>query len=176
MILMVSGNELDPICGSLARVVALTHALWDTWMPHATMVNKCVRVAHEEQRETARSWLSVKGLFGAVVATLKRVQWTTTLERHRALLVRGARARIACISSLEKATRAWQWRRVALHCFRDAAARTDQLAAHDEEACCRLVIVDGQWSQLLKCRAAQTLSPLCDPLAREDRFLCSQCC
>ena len=38
---------------SLAPVIALLHAVWDGWMPLATMA-KCVRKAQLEQRENAR--------------------------------------------------------------------------------------------------------------------------
>ena len=61
---------------SPAPVIALTHAFWDGWMPQATMA-KCVKAAQNEQRDSARPWTVVKGPFGAVVATLKRMQWTT---------------------------------------------------------------------------------------------------
>ena len=54
---------------SLAPVIA--RALWDGWMPLATMA-KCVRAAQLEQRKSARPWTAVRGPFGAAVATLKR--------------------------------------------------------------------------------------------------------
>ena len=58
MMLMMAVNELNPMFGSLAPVIALTHALWDGWMPQATMAKS-----------------AVKG--PAAVATLKRMYWTT---------------------------------------------------------------------------------------------------
>ena len=63
MVLMKAGNELDPVFDSLAPVITLTHALWDGWMPLATMA-KCVRTAQLEQRENARPWTAVKGRLG----------------------------------------------------------------------------------------------------------------
>ena len=55
MVLMAAGSELNPI----APVIALKHALWDKWMPHATMA-KCITVAQHEQLDSARSWAAVK--------------------------------------------------------------------------------------------------------------------
>ena len=55
VVLMMAGSELDPVFDSLAPVIALTHAVWDRWMPLATM-EKCVRKAQLEQRENAPSW------------------------------------------------------------------------------------------------------------------------
>ena len=60
MVLMMSGNELDPVFDSLAPVIALTHALWDGWMPLATMA-KCVKTAQLEQRDSTRPWTALKG-------------------------------------------------------------------------------------------------------------------
>ena len=74
IVLMTAGDQLDPVFDSLAPVVALTHALWDGWMPQATMA-KCDSKAQAEQRDNARPWTTVKGPFGAAVATLKRLQW-----------------------------------------------------------------------------------------------------
>ena len=37
MVLMMAGDELDPVFDPLASVNALAHALWDGWMPQATM-------------------------------------------------------------------------------------------------------------------------------------------
>ena len=53
MVLMMAGNELHLVFDPLAPVIALTHALWDGWMPQATMA-KCVRTAQLEQRNDAR--------------------------------------------------------------------------------------------------------------------------
>ena len=50
MVLMMAGNELDPLFDILAPVIALTHPLWDGWMPLAT-VAKCVKTAQLEQRD-----------------------------------------------------------------------------------------------------------------------------
>ena len=75
MVLTMTRDELDPVCDSLAPVIALAHALWDSLMPQATMA-KCVRTAQLEQRNIARPWTAVNGQFGAAVATLKRMQWT----------------------------------------------------------------------------------------------------
>ena len=63
MVLMAAGDQLDPVFDSLAPVIALTHALWDGWMPQATMA-KCVSKAQAEQRDSARPWTAVKGPFG----------------------------------------------------------------------------------------------------------------
>ena len=49
-VLMMAGDELDPVFDSV--VIALTHALWDGWMPQATMA-MCVRTAQLEQRINA---------------------------------------------------------------------------------------------------------------------------
>ena len=35
MVLMTTGNELDPVFDFLAFVIAVRHALWDGWMPLA---------------------------------------------------------------------------------------------------------------------------------------------
>ena len=57
----------------LPDTLALTHAVWDRWMPLAT-VEKCVRKAQLEQRENAQPWAAVRGPLGADVATLARMQ------------------------------------------------------------------------------------------------------
>ena len=67
MVLMTAGNVLDPVFDSLVPVIALTHALWDGWMPVATLA-KCVKTAQIEQRDSARTLAAVKG------ATVKRMQ------------------------------------------------------------------------------------------------------
>ena len=56
-------------------LIARTHTLWDTTMPHATK-DKCVKEAQHEQFDNARPSAAVKGPSGAAVATLKRMQWT----------------------------------------------------------------------------------------------------
>ena len=45
---------------SLAPVITLVDALWDGWMPLATMA-KCIKAAQNEQRDSARSWTAVTG-------------------------------------------------------------------------------------------------------------------
>ena len=50
MVLMMAGDELDPVFGSLAPVIELTRPLWDGWMPLATMA-KCIKAAQTEQRD-----------------------------------------------------------------------------------------------------------------------------
>ena len=44
-------------------------------MPPATMA-ECIKAAQNEQRDNTRPWAAVQGPFGAVVATLKRLQRT----------------------------------------------------------------------------------------------------
>ena len=73
MVLMTAGNELDLVFYSSAPVIALTHALWDGWMPLATMA-ECIKAAQTEERESAQPQAVVIEPFGAVVATLKRLQ------------------------------------------------------------------------------------------------------
>ena len=121
MVLMVAGSELDPIFDSLTPVIALTHAVWDRWMPLDTMA-KCVRKAQLEQRENARPWTAVKGPFGAAVATLARMQWTIFEHDLSLWCMHDGRIvdpRRVCPHSLRillnNAARAWQCRRVALH-------------------------------------------------------------
>ena len=89
MVLITSESELDPIFDSLASVITLTHALWDSWMPLANH-GQCMKVAKDEQRDNARPWTFVKGPFGAAVATLARLQWTI-LERDPFSLVHDGR-------------------------------------------------------------------------------------
>ena len=73
---------------------------------------------------------------------------------------------------LKKAARACQWRRVALHegheCLDRGAVVTPMFAAlsssrlsAQEQTHMRSFVVDGQWTQRRKYRAAKTLSPLC---------------
>ena len=121
MVLMMAGNELDLVFDSLAPVIALTHALWDGWMPLATMA-KCARAAQLEQRNSARPRTAVKGPFGAAVAILKRMQWTIVEHDPFLWCMNDGRIvdpRRVCRHSmqtlLKKASRVWQWRRVALH-------------------------------------------------------------
>ena len=87
--------------------------------------------------------------------------------------------------------RAWQWRRVALHegyegCDRGAvvaplfAALYSPRLSTQEQAYLRSVVVDGQWTQRHKYRAAKTLSPLCALCSSEEgslihrHFRCSE--
>ena len=92
---------------------------------------------------------------------------------------------------LNKAARAWQWRRVALHEGYDGLIRgavvtplfaglsSSWLSAH-EQAHLRSVVVDGQWTQQRKYRVAKTLSPLCALCGSEEcslihrQFRCSE--
>ena len=53
MVLMMTGDELDPVFDSLAPVIVLTRALWDGWMPKATMA-KCVRTALDCRERSVR--------------------------------------------------------------------------------------------------------------------------
>ena len=158
MVLMVAGSELDPVFGSLAPVIAFTYAVWDRWMPLATMA-KGVRKAQLEQRENARPWTAVKGPSGAAVATLARMQWTI-LEHDPFLWCmhdgRIVDPRRVCPHSvrvlLNNAARAWQWRRVALHEGYEglscgavvaplfAALCSSRLSAHEQFTCARLLL------------------------------------
>ena len=72
MVLMAVRSELGMVFDSLAPVVALSHAVWNAWMPQAA-VAKCIKVAQQEQRDSARRWAAVKGPFGSAVATSKGV-------------------------------------------------------------------------------------------------------
>ena len=121
MVLIMAGNELDPVFDSLAPVIALTHALWDGWMPLATMA-KCIKTAQLEQRDSTRPWTAAKGPFGAPVATLKRMQWTVLEHGPFLWCMHDGRIvdpRRVCPHSmhilLKRTARAWQWRRAALH-------------------------------------------------------------
>ena len=81
---------------------------------------------------------------------------------------------------LKKAARAWQWRCDALHEGCEgfdrgavvaplfAALHNPRLSAQ-EQANLRSVVVDGQWTQPRKYRAAKTLSPLCALCSSEER-------
>ena len=178
-------TELDPVFDSLASVIALAHALWDGWMPQATKA-KCVRTAQLEQRNNARLWTAVKGPFGAAVATLKRMHWTI-LEHDPFLWCmhdgRIVDPRRVCPHSmhtlLKKAVRALQWRHVALHEGYEgfdrgavvappfAALYSPRLSA-PKQAYLRSVVVDGQWTQQRKYRAAKTLSPPCVLCSSEE--------
>ena len=75
MVLMIAGSELDPVFDSLAPVIALTHAVWDRWMPLATMENASGKRSLSNARTHGRG-AAVKGPFGAAVATLARMHWT----------------------------------------------------------------------------------------------------
>ena len=75
----------------LAPVVALSHALWDNWMPHITIA-KCISIAFEEQSENSPPWLSgafwyCRGNAESCAIHLSRAPG--------ALLIRGTRARSA---------------------------------------------------------------------------------
>ena len=39
MVLLAAGPTVDPIFGTLAQILASTHALWDAWMPQS-MIRK----------------------------------------------------------------------------------------------------------------------------------------
>ena len=176
MVLMMAGSELDPVFDSLAPVIALTDAVWDRWMPLATM-EKCVRKAQVEQRENARPWAAVKGPFGAAVATLARMQWTI-LEHdpflwcmHDGRIVDPGRV---CPHSmrilLNEAARAWQCQPWS---GRNAPVRRAEqlpLSTH-EQGYLRSVVVGGQWTQQRKHRAAKTLSSLCALCGSEEGSL-----
>ena len=95
----------------------------------ATMA-KCVKVAQHEQFDNARPWAAVRGVFGAAVATLKRMQWT--VFEHDPLLWcmhdgRVVDPRRTCPQSvhilLRKAAVAWPWRR----CMRATSALAVEL-------------------------------------------------
>ena len=64
MMLMTTGNELDPVFDSLLPVIAWVDAvgLWPS-------------ASRRRRTSSAQSWTVVKGSFGAVVTTLKRMQW-----------------------------------------------------------------------------------------------------
>ena len=116
----------------------------------------------------------MKGRFGELFATLKRMQWTI-LEHDPYLSCthdgRIVDPRRVCPHSmhtlLKKAARAWQWEREALHSSRSSAHL-------------RSVVVDGQWTQRRKYRAAETLSPICALCSSEEgslihrHFRCSE--
>ena len=125
---MAAGSDWDPVYDSLAPVVALTHASLGH-LDAATMA-KCVKVAQHEQFDNARPWAAVKGVFGAAVATLKRMQWT--VFEHDPLLWcmhdgRVVDPRRTCPQSvhilLRKAAVAWPWRR----CMRATSALAVEL-------------------------------------------------
>ena len=128
------------------------------WAQLATM-DKRIKVAQQEQRDRARLYGAVKGLFGAAVKTLKRMQWTILED---VLVGRVVDPRRVCPQST---TLAWQWRRVALHeghAFLDRgavlallfAALHRPLIIMQEQAYLLSVIVDGRWTELRKYRAA----------------------
>ena len=188
MVLMAAGEQLDPIFDSLAPIVALTHAVWDNWMPQAAMA-KCLSKARDDQRDNLRPWTAVKGPFGAAVATLKRLQWVI-LERDPFLWCmhdgRVADPRRVCPHSmlllLRRAAQAWQWRRVALHEGYESLSRGAVFAplfralhsselSMAEKAYLRSAVVDGQWTQQRKFRAGRTWSPLCMSCGSEEGSL-----
>ena len=144
---------------------------------------KCVSAAQNEQRDSARLWTSMKGPFGSVVATLKRMQWT--ILEHSPLLWCMQDGRIVdprrvCPRSmhilLKKAARAWQWRRVALRegcegLDRGAVFAPRSAALHSPLLSTPSVIVDGQWTQLRKHRAVRTLAAMCALSGSEEGSL-----
>ena len=91
---------------------------------------------------------------------------------------------------LKKAARAWQWRRVAhedcegLDRGADVAplfaALYSPRLSTQEQSFLRSVVVDGQWTQRRRYRAAKTLSPLCALCGSEEgslihrHFRCSE--
>ena len=150
---------------------------------------KCVSKAQAEQRDTARPWTAVKGPFGAAVATLKRLQWVILEHDPFLWCMQDGRVvdpRRVCPHSmlilLRRAAKAWQWRRVALHegykaLDRGAVFGPLYAALHSpklnmpEKACLRSVVVDGQWTQQRKFRAARAMSPLCALCGNEEGSL-----
>ena len=148
-----------------------------------------VRQAAQLERNSARSWTAVKGPFCAAVATMKRMQrWCM----HDGRIVDPRRV---CSHSthtlLKKAARVWQWRRVALHAGCEGLDRGAVVAplfaalcsprlSTQEQAYSRSVVVDGQWTQRHKYRAAKTLSPTCALCSSEEgtlihrHFRCSE--
>ena len=160
MVLMMAGNELDPLFDFLAPVIALTHPLWDGWMPLATLA-KCVKTGQLEERDSTPPRTTVKGPFGAAAATLKRMQWTICEHdpflwcMHDGRIVDPRRVyRHSMHILLKKAARAWQWRRVVFHEVHEgldsgavvaplfAALYSPRLSAQGQ-AHLRLVVVDG---------------------------------
>ena len=134
--------------------------------------------AQTEQRDSARPWTAVKGPFGAAVATLKRLQWVILEYDPFLWCMQDGRIvdpRRVCPHSmlilLRRAARAWQWRRVALHegykgLDRGAVFGPLYAAMHSpklsmpEKAYLRSVVLDAQWTQQRKFRAARAMSPL----------------
>ena len=176
----------------MAPVIALTHALWDGWMPVATLA-KCVKTAQIEQRDSARTLATVKRPFSAVVATVKRMQRMIFQNdpflwcMHHNRIVDPRRV---CPHSMhilpKKAARAWQWRRDALHEGYEgldcgavvapllAALYGPRLSA-PEQAFLRSVVVDGQWTQLRKHLDDQSTLAMCTVRqGRKQLFRCSE--
>ena len=191
MVLMMAGSELDPVFDSLAPVVALTHAVsgrLDAARP--SWQNASGRRSSSNARTHGRGppskalveqpWQPLHACSGRSSSMHDPFLWCM----HDGRIVDPRRV---CPHSmrtlLNKAARALQWRCV-WRCMRAmkafamelpqrpclAALYSSRLSAQ-EQAYLHSVVVDGQWTQRRKYRAAKTLSPLCALCGSEESSL-----